>query len=522
MRPFVKKFVFGHIFGFCLTQFVGPLAQAQGVAPSATKNRFRLRLEVLKKSPPAQLTLSPLPINVAVPTAVGNLLVKASVAGNGAVTPADSTSPFAVCISKSCTWTASPWPFVGIGLDASTGIIHGKPTSVVQAHVQVVATEPNGKAHQSNVFISVVPTNATVITTSIPTYPAGQPIREHLIASGGAGSFIWTPLTSTDITPNITLDANGQLSGVATTAGTFKFTPVATDAAGATATSTLPLELTISAAPDCGNAKYTGTTSAYFNGWFPLSKKRNINPLGDPLVQHPTENDVQCFFGTSKLVSVVGQVQYLYGFAGGANTISADMVSVQMPSPVGTQISFGSSVTGGGTASSGTSTSATTQPTLSAALQSVEAGGDFYIHALYPIAQYTTPHLSTYLYGDPKVGFGFNGFAGQATLSQATEQYFSVPIEAYASYDGIGNTGGVFFDYRGGFESVPGHFAKAAGLSQHNFQLHQLTFGFNFVGFLKIGAQKYFGPAAAFNAVSTTDSSFNKWHFVIQFSPKGS
>jgi hypothetical protein len=65
---------------------------------------------------------------------------------------------------------------------------------------------------------------------------------------------------------------------------------------------------------------------------------------------------------------------------------------------------------------------------------------------------------------DPKIGFSFDGFAGQATLSQATEQYVSVPIEAYGIYNWLGNAGGAYFDYRGGLESVPPSFATAAGL----------------------------------------------------------
>ena len=72
----------------------------------------------------------------------------------------------------------------------------------------------------------------------------------------------------------------------------------------------------------------------------------------------------------------------------------------------------------------------------------------------------------------------------------------------------------------GGLESVPGTFASAAGLSKHNFFLNQVNFGFNFVGLFRIGAQKFFGPPAAFNAPSAAASSFNKWHLVVQFSPK--
>jgi Putative Ig domain len=491
-----------------------PFAHSQGPAPSATKNRLLSRLEGFRKpsSKPSnkEIAIPPLIVNLPIPSPANQTLVASATT---AVNPA-----FTDCIAKSCRWSASTWPFVGMSLDANAGLLIGIPTNLGEAHIQVTAIDANGKSHQAPVFIKIVSGTLQVTTTSIPAYPTGQSIRETLTAEGGDSHYIWTTVGPPSLPSGVQLDANGVISGVATEPGSYKFNAAVKDTSGAT--STAALELSITTAPDCANAKYTNARSPYFNGWFPLSRKHNTNPLGEGIIELPTENDVQCFYGTSGMVSVVGKVQYLYGFGGGANTISADLVSVQMPAPIGAQVSFGSSVTAGGTStSSGTSTSNSTQPTVSAALQSVEAGGNFYIHALYPMAQYTSPHLSAYVYADPKVGFGVDGFAGQATLSQATEQYFSVPIESYTSYDGIGKTGGVYFDYRGGLESVPGGFAKAAGLSQHNFGLQQLTFGFNFVGLLRIGAQKYFGPAAAFNQPGTNESGFNKWHFVIQLSP---
>ena len=156
---------------------------------------------------------------------------------------------------------------------------------------------------------------------------------------------------------------------------------------------------------------------------------------------------MQCFYSASGVVSIAGKVQYLYGFGEGTNTISADLVSVQMPAPIGTQISFGSSVTGGssGTTSSSSATApsggtGTTSPsssgtsetpatTVSSATAAAQAGGNFYIHALYPIGQFTNAHFSAYVYGDPKVGFRFTGLEGQTTLTAGTESYFTVPVE---------------------------------------------------------------------------------------------
>ncbi|MGA7381639.1 MAG: hypothetical protein WBX03_12385 [Terriglobales bacterium] len=119
-----------------------------------------------------------------------------------------------------------------------------------------------------------------------------------------------------------------------------------------------------------------------------------------------------------------------------------------------------------------------------------------------------------------KFGFSFNGFAGQSTLSQGTENYFSLPAEAYFAYNAIGNAGGVYADYRGGLQTVPGSFKTATGLPSNVFGLQQVSFGLSFAGLMRVGAQRYFGPAAAFGAPTTAD--FGKWHLVIQLSPNGS
>jgi hypothetical protein len=178
--------------------------------------------------------------------------------------------------------------------------------------------------------------------------------------------------------------------------------------------------------------------------------------------------------------------------------------------PLGTQISLGTSVTAG-------PNSSTTTPSVPSALQSVEAGGNFYFHILYPLLVEKGQRASLVAVLDPKVGFSFNGFAGQTTLSQGTEQYINVPLEVNGSLNGIANQGGAFFDYRGGLESVPGSFKTAAGLTHNNFYLNELSFGLKFAGVLQLGAQKFWGPSAAFDVASPT--GFNKWHLVLQLNP---
>ncbi|MGA7381638.1 MAG: putative Ig domain-containing protein [Terriglobales bacterium] len=278
------------------------------------------------------------------------------------------------CTAKTagCTWVAQTWPFDDIALDRETGCIYGQPSKVGSAEVQVNATDPTS-SYQGHFKIQVNPTSAATVvieTTTLPPQPTNQPYSEHLRAFGGQKPYIWK-LTQGSLPTGLSLDPGGHLYGTPTAAGAAALGVAATDTAGTASSGNVTL--LIDAAPDCGNAKYAD--GKYFNGWFSLSKRRNVDPNGDRLISFPTNNDVVCFYGTSGEVSPLGQVQYLYGIGQGTNTISADMVSIQFPAPIGTQVSLGTSVTGGGSASTTSG-----QATAASALASLEAGGNFYLH----------------------------------------------------------------------------------------------------------------------------------------------
>lgn len=386
-----------------------------------------------------------------------------------------------------CTWTVTPWLIDKMSLN-SDGTYTGKPTRVRVFHAAVVGTSATSGTEPEvykDVQFTVFPANSKPAVTSanLPSGPVGQQYVQKLSAiESGNTKFTWDIDTSS-LPPGLSADANGVITGSPTTAGTYTIKATAYDPTGNFDTESITM--VIDASPGCAEPKYT---NAYFNRWFaPLSHKVNTDPLGKGTWQYMTESDVQCFYQATGPTAPITQVQYIYGFGGGANTLSADMVSFQVFAPIGTQVSLGTSVTGGST--SGSSNTPST-PTAANALQSVEAGGDFYVHILYPLIVEKTSHLSLVSALDPKFGFSFTGFAGQSTLSQGNEQYFNVPVEMNGSLNGIADQGGVFFDYRGGLESVPGGFAKTAGLKNHNFFLNQLSFGLKFASVLQVGAQK--------------------------------
>jgi hypothetical protein len=473
---------------------------------------------------PGQTSEPPAPINVIyfyVPPPAG-----------GVPTPANPASLGTIFRCDDCSWTVTPWLTHNVSV-SGTGTFLGTPDEiqVFKTHISHSAghyTLPGGAISPvaeggNDVIIEVLPSNnlPAIVSASFPAQPVNQPYAEKVTALEGpkagpggvpiAPQFVWN-IDPSSLPPGLNSDANGNISGTPTTAGTYTIKATVLDSYGKSETGSVIAQ--IDASPGCNEAKYT---NGYFNGWFPLSKKANTDPLGAGTWQHRTDSEVQCFYQTAGPTAVLTQVQYIYGFGGGANTLSADMVSFQVFAPIGTQVSLGTSVTGS-TNQNSSSNSTSNTPSNASALQSVEAGGDFYFHILYPIVSERSDHLSFVSALDPKFGFSFNGFAGQSTLSQGSEQYFNVPLELNGSLNGILNQGGAFFDYRGGFESVPGGFAKAAGLPSHNFDLNELTFGIKFAGVLQIGAQHFWGPSAAFNASDPT--GFNKWHLTLQLSPQ--
>lgn len=432
-----------------------------------------------------------------------------------------------------CQWTIDKWTISGVGLNADgtfTGTGPDKVGQVLVANVTNTAgtgvnpttgQSANVAAGTTSVQFLVVPANDAplIVTNVLPTVVVGEAINQPLEIIQGPtqpGGYQWT-IDPTTLPPGLTSFAQPDpktrkmttyISGTPTQAGKTVFKVSVLDSNGKQASANIASE--VDALPGCGTPRYADL--GFFNRWYvPLSRSDYPSIKNDGSKQLPTDSDVQCFYSTTGYVAKLTQVQYLYGFGGGANTLSADMVSFQLFAPIATQIAVGTSVTGGGT------NGASSTPNGNAALQSVEAGGDLYFHVLYPLANYQNNRISTVAALDPKFGFSFNGFANQSTLSQANEQYFNAPIAANFSVNGIANAGGLFADYRGGLQSVPGPFARQAGLSQHNFFLQQFSFGLKFTNFLQIGAQRFVGPAGAFNAPNPVD--FNKWHLVLQVAP---
>jgi hypothetical protein len=151
--------------------------------------------------------------------------------------------------SGTYTWavTAGNLP-TPLSLDKSTGAITGTPDTAGTYTFTVAATDtskpPLSASKQFTVIINYVP---AITTTTLADVTKGIKYTQPLSASGGLTPLSWSIKTGDILPAGITLDSQtGKLGGTATTVGTSTFTVQVTDAAGATATQSLTLNVTAS------------------------------------------------------------------------------------------------------------------------------------------------------------------------------------------------------------------------------------------------------------------------------------
>lgn len=132
----------------------------------------------------------------------------------------------------------------GISLNASSGALSGTPTTAGTFVFSVQVAAQSATATKS-LSITINAGGVTITTTTLPAATVGVAYSQTLAATGGKPPYVWT-LASGTLPGGLTLTAGGVIAGTPTTAGTANFTVQAADSASATAT--LPLSITITAA----------------------------------------------------------------------------------------------------------------------------------------------------------------------------------------------------------------------------------------------------------------------------------
>jgi hypothetical protein len=129
----------------------------------------------------------------------------------------------------------------GLGLNASTGLISGTPSSAGNASITVTLTDALAQSTNKVLVLQVV-NGLTVATTSLPEGLVNQTYAQQLQALGGRAPYTWR-LSSGQLPGGLQLDTtSGRLSGNPTSLGqSSEFTLEVTDADRRVATQTLTL-----------------------------------------------------------------------------------------------------------------------------------------------------------------------------------------------------------------------------------------------------------------------------------------
>jgi hypothetical protein len=119
----------------------------------------------------------------------------------------------------------------GLTIEATTGLISGAPASAGNYQFTINARDGAGAVATRTCSVSVSP-ELRIVSSELKAGAAGSPYDETLSATGGTAPYTWT-VSGGSLPPGVAMNAaTGQLRGVPTERGTFKFTARVTDAAG--------------------------------------------------------------------------------------------------------------------------------------------------------------------------------------------------------------------------------------------------------------------------------------------------
>lgn len=116
------------------------------------------------------------------------------------------------------TWSVSSGTLpVGLGLNATSGVVSGTPTEVGSENVTLMATDANGCPGVGSFTIAIGCPAITVAPASLPVGLVGTAYSASFSASGGTTPYTWT-LASGTLPTGLTLSSAGVLSGIPTAA----------------------------------------------------------------------------------------------------------------------------------------------------------------------------------------------------------------------------------------------------------------------------------------------------------------
>ena len=143
---------------------------------------------------------------------------------------------------------------------SSAGVLSGTPTASGTFDFTVQAGDsatPVANATKA-LSVSIAPAMAITTTSPLPTGTVGTAYSQSFSVTGGTGLKTWSVSTGT-LPDGLNLSSAGALSGTPTASGTFNFTVQATDAATATASKAMVVNITPTLAITSNSPLLSGT-----------------------------------------------------------------------------------------------------------------------------------------------------------------------------------------------------------------------------------------------------------------------
>ena len=130
----------------------------------------------------------------------------------------------------------------GLTLDRSSGVVAGSAVTAQTAMFTIQVTDAIGQTNHQQFTLSVDAAPMVTIITHSFQIPSRVPVSQRLVATGGAGHYTWA-VSSGSLPTGCSLSSDGLLNGQLSEPETARFTVVATDNYGNSASA--QLELTV-------------------------------------------------------------------------------------------------------------------------------------------------------------------------------------------------------------------------------------------------------------------------------------
>lgn len=220
----------------------------------ATAGDSTFTVQVSDQSVPGQVATQRLSITIIAPLALATTALPDGVTGTAYAAPLAATggrSPY--------TWSIASGALPpGLTLDQPTGLISGTPNTTGMFSFTVQVADASAPAMAvSRAFQVAIGSPLAIRTANLPGSTVGDAYSAQLRATGGITPYAWS-VHSGALPGGLTLNANGTLSGVPTTAGTFSFTLAVIDSARPAQLATRTYSVVINAALSVATAVLPG------------------------------------------------------------------------------------------------------------------------------------------------------------------------------------------------------------------------------------------------------------------------